>query len=89
MRASVSNCGVSTRISMAAGPGEAGPNIVGNIVGFPQKSGTYWALNPDTGGIIWHTFVGPGGSLGGIEWGTASDGSGSSPTFARKRHFHR
>jgi polyvinyl alcohol dehydrogenase (cytochrome) len=54
--------------------GGAGPNIVGNIVGFPQKSGIYWALNPDTGAITWHTVVGPGGTIGGIEWGTASDG---------------
>jgi polyvinyl alcohol dehydrogenase (cytochrome) len=54
--------------------GGSGPNLVGNIVGFGQKSGIYWALNPDTGGIIWSTPVGPGASLGGIEWGTATDG---------------
>jgi polyvinyl alcohol dehydrogenase (cytochrome) len=53
--------------------GGAGPNLVGNIVGFGQKSGIYWALNPDNGDIVWSTPVGPGGSLGGIEWGTATD----------------
>jgi polyvinyl alcohol dehydrogenase (cytochrome) len=54
--------------------GGAGPNLVGNIVGFGQKSGIYWAFNPDNGNIVWSTPVGPGSSLGGIEWGTATDG---------------
>jgi polyvinyl alcohol dehydrogenase (cytochrome) len=54
--------------------GGAGPNLVGNIVGFGQKSGIYWALDPDNGTIVWSTLVGPGSSLGGIEWGTATDG---------------
>ncbi len=61
-----------------AGPdydfGGSGPNLVDNMVGFGQKSGIYWALNPDNGKILWSTIVGPGSSLGGIEWGTASDG---------------
>jgi len=52
-----------------------GPNLLGNLVGFGQKSGIYWALNPVNGNIIWATVVGPGGTLGGIEWGTATDGS--------------
>jgi polyvinyl alcohol dehydrogenase (cytochrome) len=54
--------------------GGSGPNLVGNIVGFGQKSGIFWALNPDDGNIVWSTPVGPGASLGGIEWGTATDG---------------
>jgi polyvinyl alcohol dehydrogenase (cytochrome) len=54
--------------------GGAGPNLIGNIVGFGQKSGIYWALNPDTGKILWASPVGPGGNLGGVEWGTATDG---------------
>jgi len=54
--------------------GGSGPNLIGNIVGFGQKSGIFWALNPDNGNIVWSTPVGPGGSLGGIEWGTATDG---------------
>lgn len=53
----------------------SGPNLLGNIVGFAQKSGVYWALDADTGEPIWSLSVGPGGSVGGIEWGTASDGT--------------
>jgi polyvinyl alcohol dehydrogenase (cytochrome) len=56
--------------------GGSGPNLIGDIVGFGQKSGIYWALNADNGNIIWSTPVGPGtgNTLGGIEWGTATDG---------------
>jgi polyvinyl alcohol dehydrogenase (cytochrome) len=66
------NCPVPT--SQDFDLGGAGPNLVGNIVGFGQKSGIYWALNPDNGNVVWCTPVGPGASLGGIEWGTATDG---------------
>jgi polyvinyl alcohol dehydrogenase (cytochrome) len=45
------------------------------IIGAGQKSGIYYALDPDTGQLLWHTQVGPGSSLGGIEWGSASDGA--------------
>jgi polyvinyl alcohol dehydrogenase (cytochrome) len=45
-----------------------------DIVGSGQKSGSYWALDRETGEIIWHRVVGPGSRLGGIEWGTAYDG---------------
>ena len=44
------------------------------IIGAGQKSGIYYAFDPDTGADLWHTQVGPGSSLGGIEWGSASDG---------------
>lgn len=44
------------------------------ILGAGQKSGIYYALDPDTGAVLWQTLVGPGSSLGGIEWGSASDG---------------
>jgi polyvinyl alcohol dehydrogenase (cytochrome) len=54
--------------------GGSGPNILPGMVGFGQKSGIYWALDSVTGNIVWSTVVGPGSSLGGIEWGTASDG---------------
>jgi polyvinyl alcohol dehydrogenase (cytochrome) len=43
------------------------------LVGAGQKSGRYWALNPVTGAVVWTTVVGPGGTVGGMEWGTASD----------------
>ena len=60
--------------------GGAGPNLFmvngRDVVGAGGKSGVYWALNPDNGKLIWKTQVGPGGALGGIEWGTATDGEG-------------
>jgi polyvinyl alcohol dehydrogenase (cytochrome) len=45
-----------------------------DIVGIGEKSGIYWAFDPDNGNVIWSTPVGPGSALGGIEWGTATDG---------------
>jgi polyvinyl alcohol dehydrogenase (cytochrome) len=51
----------------------SGPNLLWNLVGFGGKSGIYSALNPDNGAILWSTMVGPAGSLGGIQWGTAAD----------------
>jgi polyvinyl alcohol dehydrogenase (cytochrome) len=39
-----------------------------------QKSGTLWALNPDSGELLWSNDVGPGGPAGGIHWGMAYDG---------------
>jgi polyvinyl alcohol dehydrogenase (cytochrome) len=61
----------------------SGPNLITyrtssgasrTILGAGQKSGIYYALDPDTGATLWSTQVGPGSSLGGIEWGSASDG---------------
>jgi polyvinyl alcohol dehydrogenase (cytochrome) len=46
---------------------------VQDVVGAGQKSGVYWALNPDTGATLWSAQVGPGGHLGGIHWGAAVD----------------
>src|SRR5262249_25004642 len=43
------------------------------ILGAGQKSGIYYAFNPDTGAVLWRTQVGPGSSLGGMEWGSATD----------------
>lgn len=45
------------------------------VLGAGQKSGIYSAFNPDTGALKWATQVGPGSSLGGIEWGSATDGT--------------
>ena len=40
-----------------------------------QKSGMVWALDPDDEGrIVWQARVGRGGTLGGVQWGTATDG---------------
>jgi polyvinyl alcohol dehydrogenase (cytochrome) len=52
--------------------GGSGPNMLGsNLLGIGQKSGIYWALNPDNGSVVWQTQVGPAG----IRWGTAFDGT--------------
>ena len=56
--------------------GGSGPNTLGStLLGIGQKSGVYWALNCVTGTVVWKTQVGPGGGYGGIEWGTAFDGT--------------
>ena len=39
-----------------------------------QKSGVVTALDPDRNGeVLWQTRVGRGGSLGGVQWGSAGD----------------
>jgi polyvinyl alcohol dehydrogenase (cytochrome) len=40
-----------------------------------QKTGDVWALNPDTGALIWNQRIGTGTTLGGNHWGIASDGN--------------
>ena len=45
------------------------------IIGAGQKSGVYSAIDPSTGHVIWATQVGPGSALGGMEWGSATDGT--------------
>ena len=46
-----------------------------DLVGAGQKSGQFWALDPGSGQIVWVTQVGPGGTLGGLEWGSSTDGN--------------
>ncbi|MFN9849259.1 MAG: PQQ-binding-like beta-propeller repeat protein [Alphaproteobacteria bacterium] len=36
-----------------------------------QKSGTVWAMHPDTGKVIWRRDIGTGAPNGGIHWGIA------------------
>ena len=79
------NCPVPTSPDFDLGG--SGPNLVGSIVGFGQKSGIFWALNPDNGSIVWSTPVGPGASLGGIEWGTATDGQRIYVAIANSDHL--
>jgi polyvinyl alcohol dehydrogenase (cytochrome) len=59
--------------------GGAGPNLLkvsgSTLVGIGQKSGVYWAFNPTNGKVVWNTLVGPGTGEGGIQWGTAYDGT--------------
>ncbi len=70
-----------TNCPVPAGPDfdfGSGPNEItyktskgsATIIGAGQKSGIYYALDPDTGAELWHTQVGPG-----IQWGSASDGT--------------
>ena len=66
--------------------GGDGPNIVGNLVIYGQKNGYLRAYNADTGKVVWATGVGPGGSLGGILWGTASDGTHIFVPIANSSH---
>ncbi len=70
--------------------GGAGPNLLNKLVGFGQKSGVYWAFDPDDGHVLWNTFVGPGenGTLGGIEWGTATDGKRIYTEIANSGHVN-
>ncbi|MCI0489886.1 MAG: PQQ-binding-like beta-propeller repeat protein [Blastocatellia bacterium] len=44
------------------------------LVGAGQKSGWFYALDLKDGKLVWKTEVGPGGKLGGIEFGSATDG---------------
>ncbi|MEU5313631.1 PQQ-binding-like beta-propeller repeat protein [Streptomyces sp. NPDC021562] len=46
------------------------------LLGAGQKSGIYAAFDPDhNGAMLWATQVGPGGPLGGVQWGSATDGN--------------
>jgi polyvinyl alcohol dehydrogenase (cytochrome) len=45
------------------------------LLGAGQKSGQYWALNPATGAVVWVTQAGPGGTAGGLQWGSSVDGA--------------
>jgi len=46
------------------------------VLAIGQKSGMVWGLDPDADGrVVWSTRVGAGGLLGGVQWGTATDGT--------------
>jgi len=51
---------------------KGGKNL--DVVGAGQKSGQYWELDADTGAVRWVTQAGPGGTAGGLQWGSATDG---------------
>lgn len=44
------------------------------LIGAGQKSGWFYAVDPKDGKLVWKKQVGPGGMLGGIEFGDATDG---------------
>ena len=57
-----------------------GPMIFSNVffssnVGAGQKSGRFWTFDGTFGFSKWTTQVGPGGTMGGMQWGSATDGA--------------
>jgi polyvinyl alcohol dehydrogenase (cytochrome) len=38
-----------------------------------QKSGTVWALDPETGEVVWRRDIGTGTPMGGVHWGIAAN----------------
>lgn len=74
------NCQSSAGVDYDFGQGPILFSIKGSdgsfidLLGAGQKSGQYWALNPDNGEVLWVTQVGPGGITGGHQWGSATDG---------------
>jgi len=47
-----------------------------DLIVIGQKSGVGWAFDPDKNGeTVWQYRAGDGGALGGIEWGSAVDGT--------------
>ncbi len=82
------NCGQNARNRSETCPDEQGPDFdFGNapilrtmpdgrdIIVLGQKSGIGWALDPaKQGAIVWQHRVGKGSALGGMEWGSATDG---------------
>jgi polyvinyl alcohol dehydrogenase (cytochrome) len=71
--------------------GGSAPNVFQldgrTVVGIGQKSGVYTLLDAKTGAFIWATLVGPGGDQGGMEWGTAYDGSRIYVSITNQHHI--
>jgi len=75
--------------------GGSGPNVfeLGHgrdkrtVVGVGEKSGVYLVLDAKTGKFIWNTLVGPGGDMGGMEWGTAYDGDRIYVSITNQHHI--
>ena len=57
-----------------------------DFVGAGQKSGQFWALNPDTGKVLWMTQAVPGGVAGGLQWGSSTDGKNVYVAAANSLH---
>ena len=75
--------------------GGSGPNVfeIGDgrhkrtVVGVGEKSGVYIVLDAKTGDFIWNTLIGPGGDMGGMEWGTAYDGHRIYVSITNQHHI--
>jgi polyvinyl alcohol dehydrogenase (cytochrome) len=84
----VGNCSNTSKTRSETCPPEQGPDFdFGNspilrtlpnghdILVIGQKSGIGWALDPEKqGAVMWQDRIGKGSALGGIEWGSATDG---------------
>jgi polyvinyl alcohol dehydrogenase (cytochrome) len=58
-----------------------------DLVAVGQKSGVLWAFDPAANGAtVWATNVGPGGTTGGMEFGSASDGERVYVTITNFEH---
>lgn len=71
------NCGTQQGPDYDFGASPAIANLPGGkqVIVVGQKSGVGFGLDPDNGGkVLWQYRAGQGGSLGGIEWGVATDG---------------
>jgi polyvinyl alcohol dehydrogenase (cytochrome) len=58
-----------------------------DVVGIGGKSGVYTLLDARTGKFIWNTLIGPGGDMGGMEWGTAFDGDRIYASITNHHHI--
>jgi polyvinyl alcohol dehydrogenase (cytochrome) len=58
-----------------------------DVVGIGGKSGVYTLLDANTGEFIWDTLIGPGGDQGGMEWGTAFDGTRIYASITNHHHI--
>ncbi|CAM6080130.1 unnamed protein product [Sphagnum tenellum] len=52
---------------------DAAPEEWQDIVVAGQKSGIVWALDRDDGRLVWANVAGPGGDIGGVSYGSATD----------------
>ncbi len=63
---------------------DRGGRSAGFLLGAGQKSGYYWGINPDNGGLFWSTYVGNG-----IEWGSSVNIADKNAIFfAINNHSH-
>lgn len=65
-------------VGFSASPNLFSARIFGqlrDLIGIGQKSGTYWALDRETGEFVWRTEISPPGPRGGIEATSAVTGT--------------
>ena len=77
----------SVRVREARGHHDGHRDEQRDVIGAGQKSGIYSAFDADTGDFRWGTQVGPGGSLGGILWGSATDGERIYVAISNSEHL--